>query len=303
MQEYTVTGKDAGKRLDRFLAERRPELSRIFILKGLRTNKVKRNGRRAEGSDRLAAGDVIADYMLAAPKKDAPLRTDGFTVVYEDVHLLIANKRAGLLSEDLTGKVKDTLEAEVNAYLAPKGERARLCHRIDYNTEGLVILAKDKESLAILERAIRERTIEKRYLCVAAGRLTPPAGRLICQLFKDAKKNRVYLTDEPVKGSKTAITDYRTIDTRGGLSLVECRLLTGRTHQIRSQLARAGAPLLGDDKYGVKEENKKYGERRQLLAAYKLTLRFAGPAGPLAPLEGRTFTAGRIAFKEKYFGK
>lgn len=302
MQEYIVSSKDAGKRLDRFLAEKRPELSRIFILKGLRTNKVKLNGRREEGSVRLAAGDRIADYMLAA-EKTAPLRRDGFSVIYEDDRLIIVYKRAGLLSEDPTGKVRDTLETEVNAYLAEKGERARLCHRIDYNTEGLVILAKDQESLAVLEEAIREREITKCYLCVVIGRVRPAAGRLVHQLFKDAKKNRVYLTDEPVKGSKTAITDYRAIDARGGLTLAECSLVTGRTHQIRSQMARAGWPLLGDDKYGVKEENKKYGERRQLLAAYKLTFRFAKEGHALAYLAGRTFTAAKIGFREKYFGK
>lgn len=300
MNEYIVKAGDAGKRVDRFVGEVRTDLSRILILKGIRLKKIKRNGKRTEGSERLAAGDRVTIYM--ADRAKAVPRMDGFSVAYEDDHVLVADKKRGLLCQDLTGKSKNTLVDQVNAYLSAKGEKeAYLCHRIDFNTSGLVILAKDRESLALLETAIRERTIAKRYLCVVCGRVHPAEGELRNQLFKDAKKNRVYLSDEPVKGSKTAITRYRLLDSRGGLSLVECELVTGRTHQIRSQMAHAGWPLLGDEKYGSKAANKPYGEKKQLLCAYKLTFSFPTHGHVLDYLEGKTVETSRVDFKEKYF--
>lgn len=301
MKEYVVTTKDEGKRLDRFMGEARPDLSRVFILKALRLKKIKRNGKRAEGSDRLAGGDRISCYVPETEER--PLRRDGFRVVYEDGHILIADKKAGLLCEDKTGKVQDTLEEEVRAALAEKGETARLCHRLDYNTSGLVILAKDEESLAVMNAAIRDREVKKRYLCVTVGHPRPDRGELHHYLFKDARKNRVYLSDEPVKGARTAVMKYRAIAARGGLSLVECDLVTGRTHQIRSQMASIGCPLLGDDKYGSKEENKRYGERRQLLRASRITFSFARADHVLGYLQGRVFQLPPADFEKKYFGK
>lgn len=300
MEEYIVKKEEAGLRADKFLAARRPDLSRIFLLKAMRLKKIRRNGKRTEGSERLEAGDVIS-CRLPAPG-EAPVRTDGFIVVYEDEHILAVNKKRGLLCEDRTGREKNTLLAQVNAYLAAKGERASLCHRIDYNTAGLVLLAKDGESLSAMEAAIRERLPEKRYLCAAVGPVRPKAGRLTGQIFKDAKKNRVYVTDAPVKGSKTAVTDYRVLAEKDGLSLVECTLVTGRTHQIRSQMAHAGWPILGDEKYGSKAANQARGERRQLLSACAVTLHFGGKGGILSYLEGKTVTAP-ADFRKKYFGK
>ena len=303
MDQYTIGGADAGKRIDRFMEEKRKDLSRVAILKALRLKKIKRNGKRAEGRDRLEAGDVVTSYVLRREEKERPLRTDGFTLVYEDPRILIVNKKAGLLSEDLTGKVKDTLEEEVRAYLSRTGETARLCHRLDYNTAGLVILAKDRESLAVMNEAIRQRQVHKTYLCAVLGRPRPDQGTLTQYLFKDAKKNRVYLSDTFVKGSKLAVMKYRVLSVKDGLSLVACDLVTGRTHQIRSQMASMGCPLLGDDKYGSKQANKSYGERRQLLVSYRLTFDFHGAAHCLAYLDGRSFTLSQVDFRKKYFGK
>lgn len=300
MQTYIVGKEDAGKRLDRYMGEKRPDLSRIFILKALRLKKIRRNGKRAEGSDRLEAGDSI-DCRLAEGGA-RPVRTDGFSVVYEDDHVLIVDKKPGVLCEDQTGKETNTLEAQVNAYLAPKGETARLCHRIDYNTAGLVVLAKDAPALAALTAAIRDRLVEKRYLCVAVGDVRPASGTLSGQLFKDARKNRVYVTDTPVKGSRTAVTRYRVMDRRGGLSLVECTLVTGRTHQIRCQMAHAGWPLLGDEKYGQREANHRCRERRQLLKAYRIHFAFSPETPVVGYLAGQTVTAPRVSFRETYFG-
>ena len=303
MDQYTIGGADAGKRIDRFMEEKRKDLSRITILKALRLKKIKRNGKRADGRDRLEAGDVVTSYVLRREEKERPLRTDGFTLIYEDRRIVIVNKKAGLLSEDLTGKVKDTLEEEVRAYLTPKGETARLCHRLDFNPAGLVILAKDEESLAVMNEAIRQRQVHKKYLCVVIGHPRPEQGTLTHYLFKDARKNRVYLSETAGKGARLAVMKYRVLAEMAGLSLVECDLVTGRTHQIRSQMAAIGCPLLGDDKYGSKQANKSYGERRQLLLSYQLTFDFHGTGRALSYLDGQSFTAPYADFRKKYFGK
>lgn len=301
MDEYIAGPADAGKRVDRFIGEKRGDLSRVFILKALRLKKIKRNGKRAEGKDRLAVGDVVTSYVPHGERRERPVGTDGFRLVYEDAHILVADKRAGLLSEDLSGEVRDTLEEEVRAYLAPKGETARLCHRIDYNTSGLVVLAKDRESLAVMNEAIRAREIHKRYLAVVVGRPRAEEGELRHYLFKDAKKNRVYLSETPVKGSRTAVMRYQVLAAADGLSLVGCDLVTGRTHQIRSQMAAAGCPLLGDDKYGSKQVNRSRGERRQLLCSYRITLDFKDTGHILGYLAGRTFEVETVDFVRKYF--
>ena len=155
------------------------------------------------------------------------------------------------------------------------------------------------QSVAV--RIIRDREIEKSYLCVVCGRPKPAVGRLEGYLFKDAVKNQVYVTKKPQPGAKTAVTEYRTLQSRRGLSLVECRLLTGRTHQIRAQMAAAGCPLLGDGKYGRERINRTYGETGQMLYSYKLTFTLPTDAGRLEYLRGRTFQVQRVPFAEKYF--
>ena len=204
----------------------------------------------------------------------------------------------------------DTLISNIQAYLRqtgqwdPKAENAftpALCNRIDRNTGGIVIAAKNAEALRILNDKIRDREIEKSYLCVVCGRPRPAEGRLEGYLFKDAVKNQVYVTKKPQPGAKTAVTEYRTLQSRRGLSLVECRLLTGRTHQIRAQMAAAGCPLLGDGKYGRERINRTYGETGQMLYSYKLTFTLPTDAGILEYLRGRTFQVPQVAFAEKYF--
>ena len=204
----------------------------------------------------------------------------------------------------------DTLISNIQAYLRqtgewdPKAENAftpALCNRIDRNTGGIVIAAKNAEALRILNDKIRGREIEKSYLCVVCGRPKPAEGRLEGYLFKDAVKNQVYVTKKPQPGAKTAVTEYRTLCSARGLSLVECRLLTGRTHQIRAQMAAAGCPLLGDGKYGRERINRTYGETGQMLYSYKLTFTLPTDAGILEYLRGRTFQVQRVPFAEKYF--
>lgn len=295
MKEFRIEGKQAGKRLDRFMEEieRWPH---GMVMKAIRTKKLKVNGKKEDGAYRLQEGDSIVSYILDKEK------VRDFSIIYEDSHVLVVDKKAGLLCMDSTGKTKRTLIDEVNEYLAEKGESpAYMVHRIDFNTSGLMIIAKDETSKGILDRVMKERELEKIYLCVAAGVPKKEEGRLTHYLFKDAKEKKVFLLETPMKGAKPAITEYRVLKTRNGLSLLECRLITGRTHQIRSQLAYIGHPLIGDDKYGNKEVNRRYGEKGQLLHAWKITFHFQGSGHLLSYLDGETFISKNPSFVKSYF--
>ena len=164
------------------------------------------------------------------------------------------------------------------------------------------LAAKNAETLRIINEKIRLREIDKRYLCITVGRPKPPEGRIECFLLKDEQKKQVAVYHKPVPGGKTAVTDYRTLETRGELSLVEVGLETGRTHQIRASFADLGCPLLGDGKYGRGDVNRRYGETRQALYAYELTFDLPTDAGILNYLRGRTFTVENVPFRAKYFG-
>ena len=219
--------------------------------------------------------------------------------------------RPGLVVHaDETEKV-NTLINHIQAYLYqkrewnPRWENAftpALCNRIDRNTGGIVIAAKNAETLRIINEKIRDREIDKRYLCIALGRPRPPEGEVSCFLLKDEQKKQVSVYHRPVPGGKTAVTRYRTLETRGELSLLEVELLTGRTHQIRATMADLGCPLLGDGKYGDGRANRRYGETRQALYSYRLTFDFPTDAGILGYLRGRSFQVDQVPFRDKYFG-
>jgi len=317
LKELTVGKNDAGQRLDRFLDKAVPLLPASLCQKYIRLKRVKVNGRGADRSYRLAEGDVLSLYISDeffdrpteenAYKKIAAPRLD---IVYEDENMLLADKKVGMLCHSADGsEVSRTLIANIQSYLYRKGEwrpweersfAPALCNRIDRNTGGIVIAAKNAEALRILNQKIRDREIDKYYLCAVYGQISPPSGRLEGYIFKDAAKNRVYVRKRSEGGTKTAVTEYRTLEVRNGLSLLECRLLTGRTHQIRAQLAAAGHPLLGDGKYGGRQAPG-FDEKRQALYSYKLVVSFATAAGSLEYLRGRTFTVAKVDFVEKYF--
>ena len=192
----------------------------------------------------------------------------------------------------------NTLLTHIQAYLYQKKEWSpywensfapALCNRIDRNTGGIVIAAKTAEGLRVMNQKIKDRELNKYYLCAVRGRMEPREGKLEGYLFKDEVKKQVYVRSRPEPGAKTAVTLYKTLAVKNGLSLVECDLITGRTHQIRAQFAAAGHPLIGDGKYGSERENRKYGRHGQALYSYKLTFHFTTDAGPLEHLNGRTF--------------
>lgn len=309
---------DAGQRLDRFASKAAPLLPESLLQKYLRRKELKINGKPAKGDARLTEGDVVRmfvpDEFFEKPREDNAWRkvaAPRLAVVYEDENILIADKKPGVLCHSAGEWSWNTLIANIQAYLHAKGEwdprsensfAPALCNRIDRNTGGLVIAAKNAEALRIMDDKIRLREMEKTYLCAVLGRPRPAAGRLEGYLFKDAKKNQVYVYDTPKLGAKTAVTEYKTLATEGKLSLVQCRLITGRTHQIRAQLSHAGWPLLGDGKYGSERQNKTYGENKgQALHSWRLQFTFETPAGKLEYLNGMSFEAPRPDFVEKYF--
>lgn len=317
MKELTVGKNDAGQRLDRFVGKAVPLLPESLLQKYIRLKRIKLNGKGSKRDTRLNEGDVLSlyindEFFEKPTERNSYLKVGAprLDIVYEDENILLADKKPGVLCHSAGEWDYNTLIANIQAYAYQKGEwRPReenafapaLCNRIDRNTGGIVIAAKNAEALRIINEKIKEREIEKYYLCVVRGRPKPAEGELRGYIFKDAAKNRVYVRRKPEPGAKEALTHYRTLASQGGLSLVECRLGTGRTHQIRAQMAAAGTPLLGDGKYGSDRENKKLGEDGQLLYSYRLEFAFRTDAGALNYLNGRSFSVSRVDFAEKYF--
>ena len=316
MKEFVIGPNDAGQRLDRFLAKAVPLLPASLAQKYIRIKRIKLGGARVERDTRLNAGDVlqlyINDEFFEKPREDnayLTVATPKINIVYEDENILLVDKRPGMAVHPHDGaEYGRTLIDHIQAYLyqkrewSPRGENAfapALCNRIDRNTGGIVIAAKNAETLRILNQKIKDREMDKRYLAIVEGSPKPPKGNLKGYLFKDEKKNRVFVSDSPKPGAKTCQTNYVTLKSKNGLSLVECELITGRTHQIRAQFAHAGHPLLGDGKYGKlpKNADRKY----QALYSYKLTFKFTTDAGILEYLNGKSFQVEKVDFVEEYF--
>ena len=247
MKEFTIGKNDAGQRLDRFLAKAVPLLPASLAQKYIRIKRIKCNGKRIDRDTRLQEGDVlqlyINDEFFDKPREDNAYLTVAnpkLSIVYEDENILLVDKRPGLAVHPHDGaEYGRTLIDHIQSYLYQKREwRPReenaftpaLCNRIDRNTGGIVIAAKTAEALRVMNQKIKDREIDKRYLAIVEGSPKPKEGSLKGYLFKDAQKNRVYVTDTPQPGSKTCQTNYNTLATAAGLSLVECELITGPSH-------------------------------------------------------------------------
>jgi len=314
MRKYTIGCNDASQRLDAFLRKAVPGVAGSLWQKLIREKRVKLNGKRTEPSARLYEGDVVDIYVyeevLAAYQRPKPVSAPpDVRVVYEDARILLLDKPQGLSvhpGED--GRETDTLLARLQSYLQMKKEwdpaqensfAPSLCNRIDRNTGGIVIAAKTAAALREMNERIRLREVDKRYLCVVHGHPDPSSGRLEDVLTHDMDNKRVTVGGVRTEDSRTAVTEYRTLAVRGDLSLLECRLITGRTHQIRAQMAAFGHPLLGDGKYGTNALNKPYGADKQALYAYKVTFHFTD-GGLLDDLAGRTFTVREVPFAKDF---
>lgn len=306
MRELTVGKNDAGQRLDKFLSKAVRGLPFSMMYKAIRTKKIKVNRARAKENQMLAAGDTIQlflrDEFFDVPTGDTGTLSNirpKLSVIYEDENILLLNKRPGVLVHEDTDRGENTLILHVKAYLYQKGEydpereqsfAPALCNRIDRNTGGIVIAAKNAEALREMNEKIKQNETSKFYLCAVHGGMPQKAATLTGFLRKDAATNTVTVSEKPLPGGKNIITKYRVLAEKGDRSLLEVELVTGRTHQIRAHLAFIGHPLLGDGKYGHNRDDRAGGYKYQALYAWKLRFDFADDSGILGYLHGREFT-------------
>ena len=316
MKQLTIGKNDAGQRLDKFLQKNLPNLPQSLLYKYIRKKRIKVNGKRAEISTRLSVGDVLDLYIndeffeKPEPTYDFLHAGTNLNILFEDENVLVLDKPVGLLAHPDDREYVDTLIGRVKRYLYEKGEydpdaeqsfTPALVNRIDRNTGGIVLAAKTAEALRVLNQKMKDREIHKFYLCAVHGTPQPSAGLLKGYLWKDEKKNRVYVYKDFRPGAKTIETKYRVLKSAENMSLVEVELLTGRTHQIRAHFASIGCPLVGDGKYGNNQNNRKQGGRRkQFLYSYKTVFDFTTDAGALAHLNGMTFEVPNVWFAEQF---
>lgn len=310
-----IAQNDAGQRLDKFLTKTYHQLPASLLYKAIRKKDIRRNGRRCTISDRLEEGDVLTLFLpedtlqTAPPTYEFMHASRQLDIVYEDEHLLLLNKKAGLLVHPDDKEFTDTLIFRVQRYLYEKGAydpaneasfAPALVNRIDRNTSGIVIAAKTAVALRILNEKLKNREIQKYYLCIVHGHMPRQSDTLEGFLEKNEKQNRVYISDKAKQGARTIRTRYRVLAEQDALSLLEIHLLTGRTHQIRAHMASVGHPLLGDGKYGSNAQNKGTGFTKQALCSYRLKFDFTTPAGELAYLNGREFTLPNVWFADQF---
>lgn len=309
MQILKVGKNDAGQRLDKFLLKACPALPASMLYKAVRTKKIKLNRKRCEINTILAVGDELQLFLKdeffekKAPDEAFRILTPHIDVLYEDENILLANKRAGMIVHSDDKEDQNTLISHVKAYLYRKGEydpdneqsfAPALCNRIDRNTSGIVIAAKNAESLRLINEVIKNRTIDKRYLAACHGIFDKKSDTLRGYLTKDSDNNLVTVYTKKPKNFresdiKEILTRYRVIAEKNALSLVEVELLTGRTHQIRAHLASVGHPLVGDGKYGINKNDRAKGYKFQALSSYRLSFTF--PEGTLLSyLNGKVFS-------------
>ena len=316
MKEFKIQKNDATLRLDKFITKNCPTLPSSLMFKYIRTKRIKVNGKRAEISTRLKEGDLVSAYIndeffaSVKPNYDFLSAPAKFDIVYEDENILLADKKQGILVHPDKNEYTNTLIARIQHYLYDKGEynpddensfRPALANRIDRNTGGIVIAAKNAEALRILCEKIKCREIDKRYLTVVHGVPKKKSDLLEGYLEKDESQNIVFLSKRSTDSNKYVKTKYRVLESKNNLSLLEVELLTGRTHQIRAHLAAIGHPLLGEGKYS-KSNDKKLGFDKQALYSYSLKFDFKTDAGILNYLNGKRFTVNEVWFADKLFG-
>ncbi len=307
MRIITVKKNDAGQRLDKFLSKAVHGLPQSMMYKFIRTKKIKVNRKRCEQNYMLCEGDeiqlFIKEEFFDSPEKDmSALRhiVPKLNILYEDENIMLLNKRPGVLVHEDTDASENTLIMHVKAYLCQKGEYTpedeqsfapALCNRIDRNTGGIVIAAKNAEALRVMNEKIKLDMLTKTYVCLVHGVPKQKSAELQGFLRKDSKNNTVEVRDREFAGAKEIITRYRVLrNAEGNTALLEVDLITGRTHQIRAHMAHIGHPLVGDGKYGVNRSDREQGYKYQALYAYKLYFKKCEEESLLSYLEGRTFS-------------
>ena len=305
MTQFIIDETQAGRRLDRVILHYFPGMPQGLAQKFLRTGRILLNGKRAEANFRVTAGDRLTadieeEFTAPAEKPDRFLSTfrPRVRVVYEDENVLLCDKQPGLICHGDEREKVNTLLNHLRAYLYQRGEspQVSLCNRIDRFTGGIVIAAKTPEALRDMDIRIREGKVRKFYLCAVRGRLPREEGVFDCWMYQRPGEKKMRVSRKPLPDARRAVTAWRALDYRNGLSLVECELFTGRTHQIRAQFADAGYPLVGDSQYGSVAPD---GRAAQALYAWRVS--FEPGDGPLSYLAGRSFRVRDVPFLREYF--
>jgi len=310
LKAVTVNKNDAGQRIDKFLHKYfKSAMPTSLIYKNIRKKRIKVNGKKAEVDYMLAEGDLLElyindEFFEQKPKTVLEHIKPDFDVVYEDDNIIFIDKKAGTVVHDDDNGSVNTLIAQLHIYLMQKNEynpddensfAPALCNRIDRNTSGIVIAAKNAQSLREMNDIIKHRMVTKKYLALVIGKMEKKQDVLEGYLFKDSKQNKVYISNKPQKGSQKIVTAYNVIKQNSDTALIEVELITGRTHQIRAHFASINHPLVGDGKYG-KLDKKACGRKYQALHAYKLEFLTGFENTNLSYLSTRVFTSDRADF-------
>ncbi len=307
MRELTIKKNDAGQRLDKFLFKALPDLPGALLYKSIRTKKIKRNRRRTDPAEILCEGDTLQLFLSEEFFTEQVGATEALIgirprldILYEDKNILLLNKPENVSVHEDEGNRNNNLLVHLQAYLYQRGEydpaaeqsfAPALCNRLDRNTAGILIAAKNAEALRVMNEKIKNREIDKFYLAAVHGAPSPREATLLAYLRKDAASNTVRIYDRnPPRDAKEIKTRYRTLSVRGELALLEVELLTGRTHQIRAHMAHLGHPLLGEGKYGINRADRARGYRSQALCSYRLRFSFRERGTVLDYLDGRVFS-------------
>lgn len=314
MKEIIINSNDNNKRLDSFIKKILYNIPDNLIYKYIRKKRIKVNNKKSVPDYRLQTNDIISLYINDEFFEKNNSNHNNFEnsstdldIIYEDNNIILINKPVGVLVHpgdnlDANHENSNSIINRLKKYLylkkeyIPENENSfapALVNRIDRNTCGIIIAAKNSESLAILNQKIKQREISKYYLCHAYGIFDKKTDILKAYLEKNHSENRVYINTSKKSNlqdnSKTILTQYTVLKEFDNTSLLEIKLLTGRTHQIRAHLSYINHPILGDSKYGKNFINKKFKYKYQALCSYKLSFDFKTDYGSLSYLSGKEF--------------
>ena len=283
MKKLIVNEKYHEKKLNKFLLDNLDGLSYSLFCNTLRKKDIKINGKRVNKDVILYKGDEVLVYIadsLLEQKNSIDLN-----IIFEDENILFINKPINL---EVTGN--NSLTTLVHKKYENFDFKPMPCHRIDRNTTGIVLFAKNEKSLEILLSKFKNHEIEKHYLALVYGHPSYNSKKIEAYLFKDNKKSMVYISDAPKKGYSKIITSYNILEKRpNNTSILDVEIETGKTHQIRAHLAHLGYPIIGDGKYGKNDINKQFNRKTQMLCSYKIIFKFKTNADILNYLNNSCF--------------